>query len=193
MLKPTNNPIRAFRRAAEHAARSTREALAAGGTQPFQAVAKLQRQIEALLDLVLRLPATDAAQDVRQGFGIDGATPGGWVTVAEIVLASPGEKNRVVVSASAQGTVLDTVTAGLTTSNCRILINGNPSPVIPAAKDQGASVVQNVLTVSHVLEVTPLPPTVRVQFQMSPLNPAAFGPQPSNIANLTVYVGYSVV
>ena len=97
------------------------------------------------------------------------------------------------MQASAQGTVLDTTSGGLTTTQCRILIGGVASAVIPAAKDAGASAVQNVLVVSSTREITPLPGPVTVEFQINPLNPAAFPAHVSNIANLSVYAGYSVV
>ncbi|WP_424936665.1 MULTISPECIES: hypothetical protein [Bacteria] len=168
-----------------------REASAPGGTASYQVVRKLQAQIQALTDLVTRLPQVESAEEVNKGFGLSGNAS--WQTVASVSLTSPTDKSRVVVQATAQGTVLDMTSGGLTTSHCRILINGTPSAEIPAAKDAGTSVVQNILTVSSVRELAPLPPVVLVEFQMKPLNPAPFTAQPSNIANLSVYAGYSVV
>ena len=49
---PTNDPIAALRRAQAEKARAEREALAMGGTQPFQAVRKLQSQINDLIEVV---------------------------------------------------------------------------------------------------------------------------------------------
>jgi hypothetical protein len=48
---PTNDPVAALRRAQAEKARSEREALSMGGTQPFQAVRKLQAQINDLIEL----------------------------------------------------------------------------------------------------------------------------------------------
>lgn len=193
MLKPTNDPIRAYRREMEATTRAAREGNSAGGTQPFQAVDKLKQQIEDLRELVIRLPQVEARDAVATGFGLSDVGAGAWKTVASVSLPSPGDKNRVVVQASAQGAVLDQTTGGLTSASCRLLVNGVASPVIPASKDAGANVVNNVFAVSMTRELTPLPGTVTVQFQMSPLNPDAFDPYPSNIANLSVYAGYSVV
>lgn len=184
-----SDPYEAVRRQMAEDAAAAREAQSPGGTQPFQAVRKLQQQIDDLIELVTRLPQVDSASAEETGFGL----AAGWVTVAEVTLTRPADKNRVVIQASGQGAVLDTTSGGLTSSECRLLINGVPSAVIPAAKDAGASVVNNVLVVSSTLEVTPLPPTVVVQFQIRALNPAAFPASPGNIANLNVYAGYSVV
>lgn len=188
-----SDPYQAVRRQMAADAAAAREAQSPGGTQPFQAVRKLQQQIEDLIELVTRLPQVESASDVQSGFGLNDVGSGAWKTVAQVALTTPVDKNRVVVQATGQGAVLDRTSGGLTSSNCRIVINGSVSAVIPASKDAGASMVNNVLMVSSVLEITPLPPTVTVQFQMSPLNPSAFGPSSSNIANLSVYAGYSVV
>lgn len=183
------DPYDAVRRQMEADAAEAREAAAPGGTQSFQVVRKLQQQIEDLIELVVRLPQVESAQDVQSGFGL----VAGWKTVASVSLPRPVDKNRGVIQASAQGTVLDMTSGGLTTSECRIVIGGVASAVIPAAKDAGASVVQNVLAVSSTREITPLPPIILVEFQIQPLNPAAYSAQSSNIANLSVYAGYSVV
>lgn len=193
MLKPTNDPIRAARRKQATEARTLREALATAGTQPFQAVRKILALVQAIYDLLIRMPLAEVVEDVQDGFGLSDVASSAWKTVASVSLPSPSDKSRVVVSAAGQGAVLDTTSGGLTTSECRLLINGVASAVIPAAKDAGASVVNNVLTVNSVTEITPLPPTVTVQFQMRALNPSAFPASPSNIANLNVYAGYSVV
>ena len=187
------DPYEAVRRQMADDAAAAREAQSPGGTQPFQVVRKLQQQIDDLVELVTRLPHVVSTSDVQSGFGLSDVGSGEWKTVAQVVLDPPEDKNRVVVQATGQGAVLDTLSGGLTTAECRIVINSVLSAVIPASKDAGASAVNNVLTVSSVLEVTPLPGTVTVQFQMSPLNPAAFTSEPSNIANLSVYAGYSVV
>lgn len=186
------DPYQVVRRQMAADAQAAREAAAPGGTQPFQAVRKLQQQIADLQDLVVRLPQVESYSAVANGFGLDSVS--GWRTVASLTVPALVDKNRVVIQASAQGAVLDTTSGGLTSSECRLLINGVASSVIPAAKDAGASVVQNVLIVTFTQEVTPIPSGgVSVEFQINPLNYLAFPPQSSNIANLTVYAGYSVV
>lgn len=187
------DPYDALRRQMQADSDAARAALGAGGTQPFQTVRKVLGLLEDLLALVARLPQVESRQDVRSGFGISDVPSAGWKTVASVSLPRPSDKNRVVIQASAQGAVLDTTSGGLTTAQCRVLVDGVASPVIPASKDAGATFVNNVLVVSMVWEITPLPATVTVEFQMSPLNPSAFAARPSNIANLSVYAGYSVV
>jgi hypothetical protein len=187
-----SDPYATVRRQMEQDAALAREAASPGGTAAFQVVRKLQAQIRAVIELLTRLPQVEAAKAVEQGFGLRSDGPE-WQTVAQVTLPTPADKSRVVVQANAQGTLLDMTSGGLTTSSCRLLVNGIPSAVIPAAKDAGVSVVQNVLTVSTVNELTPLPPTLRVEFQMAALNKAAFPAHASNIANLTAYAGYSVV
>ena len=191
MLKPTNDPIRAERREREAVVRETREALAAGGTQPFQVLRKLQQQIAELRDLVLRLPQVEGFQTQATGFGLAGST--GWRTIVALTVPHDATKNRVVIQASAQAAVLDTTSGGLTSTECRLLIGGVASPVIPAAKDAGNNAVNNVLVVSQIREITPVPAGgVQVLFQINPLNAAAYPDHVSNVANLSVYAGYSV-
>lgn len=63
---PTNDPFEVLRRQQEDAARKSRESLAAGGTQPFQSVRKLQAQIEELQAQAAAIQAqADAIQRVN--------------------------------------------------------------------------------------------------------------------------------
>lgn len=192
MLKPTNDPIAADRRERAGMVQKTREALVAGGTQVFQVLRKLQQQIADLRDLVLRLPQVQGSQTQAAGFGLAGST--GWRTIVALTVPQDATKNRVVIQASAQAAVLDTTSGGLTSTECRLLIGGTASPVIPAAKDAGNNAVNNVLVVSQIREITPVPAGgVQVLFQVNPLNASAYPDHVSNIANLSVYAGYSVV
>lgn len=125
MLKPTNDPIDAHRRDLALAARKLREAEAAGGTQPYQAVRKLKAALEelaAVVQSVVEQQAVLAAQQAQltavqqqqaailasipitrtgQGSG-GGFSPGGWNTVASTLVDRPAGKNNVNIFGSGQ-------------------------------------------------------------------------------------------
>lgn len=197
---PTTDPYEIIRRRREAEAKATREALAAGGTQPFQAVRKLTAQVaalqvqqEALEALVLRLPSVESRSDIQEGFTLDDVASSTWKTVASVTLPQIADKNRLTITASAQGMVMDWLTGGVTTAICRTRIAGTASPTIPAAKSIGAAVAENLLVVSQVRSLSTIPNPITVEFQMSAYNTAAFTDGIGNLANLTVYASYSKV
>lgn len=197
MLRPTANPIKALADTLESVQQKADTALTSGGTQVAQAVRKLQKQVkkialvqQQMADLIARMPQVQTRKDVRTGFGVTGT---GWVTIASVTIPRLDELNRVVVSASGQANILDSKTGGITSSQCRIVIGGQASAVIQASKDAGASMVNNVLSVSDVREISPMTGAVTIDLQAQALNSEAFAAYPSNLANLTVYAGYSRV
>ncbi|GAB2457477.1 hypothetical protein [Xylanimonas ulmi] len=72
---PTNDPLEVLRRQQEAAARRSREALVAGGTQPFQSVRKLQAQIAELQaqaqELAEQAAAIEAVNDQQSAIITD--------------------------------------------------------------------------------------------------------------------------
>jgi hypothetical protein len=87
----------------------------------------------------------------------------------------------------------DQTSGGLTTSYGRILIDGVASREFPAAKDAGATLVNNVITATSaaVIDVTGKA-SVAVAFQLQPLNPAAFPPHSQNFAQLAVIGSFTI-
>lgn len=141
VLKPTNDPLEVMRRDAVEAARKLQSASEAGGTQPFQAVRKLQAQIRELAEVVAAIPISFADETVGGGF-----TPNGsWQTVASLTITAPDGRDSATASAAAMVTVAWSAPAGNAwpVVSARILIGGNASVAIPLARgiqDSGSSV-----------------------------------------------------
>lgn len=138
---------------------------------------------------VRRLPFQDVQIGQTSGFGLSA----GWATYATVNLAVPEDRTRLQVVAIGTAAVLDQTSGGLTSSSGRILINGVASREFPAAKDAGASMVNNVITATSggAVDVTGMA-TVPVLFQLSPLNAAAFPPHAQNFAQLAVIGSFTI-
>jgi hypothetical protein len=138
---------------------------------------------------VNRLPFQDFQVGQASGIGLSS----GWVTYATVVLPVPEGRTRAQVLAIGTSAVLDQTSGGLTSSSGRILLQGVASREFPAAKDAGASVVNNVITATTggSLDVTGSP-SVTVALQLMPLNPAAFPPHAQNFAQLAVIGSFTI-
>ncbi|TCJ28769.1 hypothetical protein E0W80_04520 [Microbacterium sp. PI-1] len=138
---------------------------------------------------VRRLPFQDFRIGQAGGIGLSGS----WATYASVSLPVPAGKTRLQVLAIGTAAVLDQTSGGLTTSYGRILINGSASREFPAAKDAGATLVNNVITATSATEVdVSALGAVTVEFQLQPLNPAAFPPHAQNFAQLAVIGSFTI-
>lgn len=138
---------------------------------------------------VQRLPFQDFRVGQASGIGLSA----GWGTYASVTLPVPTGKQRLQVLAIGTAALLDQTSGGVTTSYGRIVISGTASRDFPAAKDAGATVVNNVITATSAAEVdvTSLS-SVTVAFQLQPLNPAAFPPHVQNFAQLAVIGSFTI-
>lgn len=138
---------------------------------------------------VRRLPFQDFRIGQSGGIGL----AGGWGTYASVVLPVPAGRTKLQVLAIGTAAVLDQTSGGLTTSYGRILIDGVASREFPAAKDAGATLVNNVITATSaaVIDVTGRA-DISVQFQLMPLNPAAYPPHAQNFAQLAVVGSFTI-
>ena len=156
-----------------------RQSLNALNRSTAATLSNLARQLNAM-------PIVWVGASSQTWFGLNTV---GWHTVAEVKVTVPPGKETASVVAVAGGAAADLTSGGLTTAEARIIIaTGITSPRFSAAKDSGASVVNNVISASYGvgdLNLT-LVPEFTVQFQMTGLNPAAFPPTAENYASLTV-------
>ncbi|PRB08622.1 hypothetical protein CQ047_12135 [Microbacterium sp. MYb72] len=138
---------------------------------------------------VRRLPFQDFRVGQTAGIGLSA----GWNTYATITLAVPEDRTRLQVLGIGTAAVLDQTSGGLTTSYGRILIDGSASREFPAAKDAGATLVNNVITATSaaVIDVTGKA-SVTVAFQLQPLNPAAYPAHAQNFAQLAVIGSFTI-
>ena len=156
-----------------------RQSLNALNRSTAATLSNLARQLNAM-------PIVWVGASSQTGFGLNTV---GWHTVAEVKVTVPPGKETASVVAVAGGAAADLTTGGLTTAEARIIIASSiVSPRFSAAKDSGASVVNNVISASYGVGnlSTVLVPEFTVQFQMTGLNPAAFPPAAENYASLTV-------
>ena len=141
-----------------------------------------------LADTVAALPRTQSATDSSTGWGL-GA---GWNTKATVNLVVPEGKTLANISAVGGAAAADLTTGGLTNASARIVIGESGSVTFEAAKDAGASVVNNIMTPSYGRSfATSGGSTITVTLDLNPLNPAAFGATASNYASLTVIATFS--
>ena len=156
-----------------------RQSLNALNRSTAATLSNLARQLNAM-------PIVWVGAFSQTGFGLNTV---GWHTVAEVKVTVPPGRETASVVAVAGGAAADLTSGGLTTAEARIIIAGSiVSPRFSAAKDSGASVVNNVISASYGVGdmSTALVPEFTVQFQMTGLNPSAFPPAAENYASLTV-------
>jgi hypothetical protein len=138
---------------------------------------------------VQRLPFQDFQTESVSGIGLAAS----WNTYATVTLAVPEGKKLLQVLGIGTAAVLDQTSGGLTTSYGRVVINGVASREFPAAKDAGATVVNNVITAtsSAVVDVSALT-SVDIALQLRPLNAAAYPPHAQNFAQLAVIGSFTI-
>lgn len=143
------------------------------------------RELSASIPRGLRGQLTRVVSDADSSTGF--ALAAGWTTKATVTLTVPERVTLATVTAIGGSAAADRTTGGLTNAQARILIDGVPSVTFEAAKDAGASVVNNILSPSsgRSFAVTE-GDNITVDLQLNPLNAAAFTATPSNYASLTV-------
>lgn len=127
----------------------------------------------------LPVPAGDFAQSTGIGLSTGNVNIGFSVTI-------PTGKTRVVFTAVGNVAVLDQTSGGVASASAFIEVNGTgfiwSSPVMSAAKDAGAAVVNNLITPVLGFEQADLTPgdNFLVNLSVTATNPAAY---PANFAN----------
>lgn len=189
MLASTNDPIAAARRAQEQAARQAREGTRVGGTEPFQAVRKIQQQIDDLRELVLRMPTYFGRQVDVSDFSMTSGM-GNWQTIASTSISRPSQMTRAVVQASAS--VSAVAGAGATAFETRLVINGTASAAMLSVVEPGGNqFTRGSAFPSFVRDISGLSGSVSVQLQAWGYTWNAFPDQ--NRASLSVMAGFSTI
>lgn len=134
-----------------------------------------------------RLPVLGANSRTVTGIGL----AAGWNTYVTVTLDVPPKKTTATIAVIANGAVLDKTSGGVTSLSARVLIGDNPSPAVPGAKDAGASVVNNIFTIAHSVNLTGVSGQITVSVQILPLNPSAFPGDGGNFATATVFAGFA--
>ena len=196
-LKPTNDPIEVMRRNADQAVADARRAAQAGGTEAFQAVRKIERQIvemrsvqENMISLFNAMPQNDGRQVDRSGWSVN--TPpaaGEWTTIASASIPKPGSMNRVAVFAVANvaGIIDNAGSSGA--PQARIVISDTAGSIAEGSTEFRGQQVRAAVQASFFREFSPGTNVVvelQVRGRMSEF--AA-----SNVAGLTVSAGFTRV
>lgn len=183
MLRATNDPFDVMRQETAKQARELRSSQAASGTQQFQAVRTLREQVDALEQLVIRMPQYEGRQVNASGWG---STPSSWNTIASASIPRPADKTRVVVSANGFVTAISpsSVTVGF---RARLLINGAASQFFDAAT-VGSAITRGSTYPSFVREISGLAGTVTVRLQVD----STSYPHDQR-ASLSVLAGFSTI
>lgn len=139
---------------------------------------------------VRRLPFQETRVSRSTAFALSGA----YVTRTTVTVPVPDDRNNVQILAVGTAAALDQLTGGVTTSYGRILIDGDASGDFPAAKDAGATFVNNVITATHArtFDVTELT-SFTVDLQLNGLNGAAYPANANNFAQLAVMASFTNV
>lgn len=184
MLRPTNDPLDVMRRAEADAARQTRQALAPGGTQNYQAVRNLKAALDEIRELVIRMPTNDGRQVDSTDWRARGA---GWTTILSTSIPRPQDKSRVVVSANgfASGVAGDVLAF-----RSRILISGTSSPEFIGSAEGSAFITRSASYPSFVREIAPLT-AASVMIQLQVTDAAAY--DIDTRASLSVLAGFSTI
>lgn len=144
--------------------------------------------LSALSGQINAIPLQVTSNVRAAGFALTGAYAN-CVTDSIIV---PEGRTRANLLCIGVGTALDTTTGGATTSYGRILIDGAIGDAAPAAKDAGATFVNNVIhaTFARSFDVTP-GSSISVALQMYGVNGSAFPAQPANSAQLATIATFT--
>lgn len=135
-----------------------------------------------------KLPILGANTQSNSGFGL----AAGWQTYATVTIPVPIDKTQATVVAIANGAAVDLTTGGVTTLSARIIINSSTSVAAPAAKDAGASAVNNIFTIAHSVSFSSVAGSITGVVQINPLNFAAFSANPGNFAQISVFASFSI-
>lgn len=146
----------------------------------------LAASLQALSNQINAIPITTSqvstASNVSNAFG-------SYTTRTTLSFTIPDNKSVANVFVVGNAQFLDTLTGGLAVSYMKLRINGVDSPGFSAAKDAGASVVNNVMFGSYAAKVTNS--TFNVDLQTYATNPSAFPTSAANFYNLSVVVTYN--
>ncbi|MGG7510914.1 hypothetical protein [Plantibacter sp. YIM 135249] len=129
--------------------------------------------------------------DTASSTGI-GLLSASWLTYATVTVPVPLGKTIAKFVAIANGAVLDTTTGGVTSLSARIVIADTfISLEAPAAKDAGASQVNNVVQLAYSANLTGISGSVKAELQIKPLNAAAYPARAQNYASITAFVSFT--
>jgi hypothetical protein len=193
-LDPNNQP---WGRWATEEIKSLRADLNRLSTDTNNNLRQLNGNITSLNTQVKALPTTTVKNNSSTNFALTGS----FAPYASINFSAsypngllPGDKVRAYCFVNISAAALDTTSAGATTAIGRINFGGILSPEFSAAKDAGASVVNNIVSGSYGYFVTlGINVNYTISLELKGLNPTAFPASASNYANIAALINIYVV
>lgn len=152
-------------------------------------LAVMADQVEEVIATQAALPVTLSDLAEASAVSINNT----WVTKASVTVTAPPGKNRVQLQATGNAEALDTLTGGATVARSRLVINGQVSRIFSAAKDAGATQVNNVMSAVAAFSATlPVGGSVTVDYQLQTVHTGnAFPATPSNFAQVSVLATFT--
>lgn len=151
---------------------------------------QLNGSINVLTQTINAMPVSVADVDTVSPTSANTAT---WTTKATATVKAPEGKRNLTLSISGTLVLLDTVSGGFAAPpSARFLINGTTIlPItqgVPAAKDSGASMVNNVVSLGSALNTSVVPgQVITVALQVSVVHSTAYAtPSVGNLATVAV-------
>lgn len=173
----------------EESIQALQQGLAGQNRNTASSLAVIAQQIQALSDVVNALPIQFTEIDRITGIS---ATSTGFVTKASVSIIVPSGKTTASILGIGSARITDTVTGGLTSSDARVVIEGENGGSFPAAKDSAVAQVINVLNAQHARTFTVVPgDLVTVSIQVAALNASAFPTSPANFAQISAIATFT--
>lgn len=159
-----------------------------GNQDMVNAIKALSTTVKVLGDQITALPVIQVLGDRDSNFGLTDT----FTAISSVGFYAPAGKRLVGVFAGVNAAVLDTVTGGVTSAEGRLNFGGLLSPTFVAAKDAGASAVNNIISANYYWRVNLNPGGYySIKFELRGLNPTAFPQQASNYSTISIIASHT--
>lgn len=198
-----NDPIRHNRVARRHRDRRINSSLTAVGTQPFRATDKIKRQIELIQQLqnAIEQVISSIQAVVINDVNVTNASAAhtSWTTIASVQVRRPTNTTKVTINAVAQAVFTQSIPSGDITDDdlkaaqetrvyIRILIDGQQTTSMEAAKSGSGNSYIYTVTTSGLTQNTAAPATSTITLQV--MSTSTIGFEADDSAYISAYATY---
>lgn len=167
--------------------RAMQERVVAGERELERLRASVENSLTLVNATIANIPIVTIASNSSTNFSLSST----FTAKASVNIPVPPGKTAARVVAVGGLAAADGTSGGVTTAYARIVIAGMPSVTFSAAKDAGASVVNNIITPSSGATLGVQGGAIPVSLEAFGENGAAFPAFTSNYAQLTVIATFS--
>lgn len=198
-----NDPIRHNRVARRRRDRRINSSLTAVGTQPFRAVDKIKRQIELIQQLqdAIEQVVSSVQSVVINDVNVTNASAAhtSWTTIASVQVHRPTNTTKVTINAVAQAVFTQSIPSDDITDDdlkavqetrvcIRILIDGQQTTSMEAAKSGSGNSYIYTVTTSGLTQNTAAPATSTITLQV--MSTSTIGFEADDSAYISAYATY---